>query len=144
MSRQTYFEDVAVDARLPVLAKEPTRRQLAMYAGASGDYNVFHYDQEAARGVGMPDVVVHGALKAAFLAQMLAEWAGERGMVRRLAVRYRDMDLPGSPMFCKGRVVKKVVENGRNLVECEVWTENAQGAQTTTGTAVVELPSRLR
>ncbi|MDA1189018.1 MAG: MaoC/PaaZ C-terminal domain-containing protein [Chloroflexi bacterium] len=142
MSKQTYFEDVAEDSRLPVLAKEPTRRQLAMYAGASGDYNIFHYDQEAAKANGLPDVVVHGALKTAFLSQMLTEWAGKKGMILKLSIRYRQMDVPGSPMFCKGKVVRKYVEDGRNLVECEIWTENAPGDRTTTGTAIVQLPTR--
>jgi acyl dehydratase len=124
-----------------VLVKYPTRRQLVMYAGASGDFNVFHYDQRAALGVGLPDVILHGALKTAFLSQMLTSWAGERGMLRSLSVRYRDLDLPDSPLFCKGRVTKKYIENGRHLVACDVWTENAKGAKTTTAQAVVELPN---
>ncbi|MBM3948324.1 MAG: dehydratase [SAR202 cluster bacterium] len=143
MTTQAHYDGITEGTDLPVLVKHPTRRQLVMYAGASGDFNVFHYDQQAARGVGLPDVILHGALKTAFLSQMLAGWVGEGGMLRSLTVRYRDLDLPDTPLFCKGRVTRKYVEDGHHLVACDVWTENAQGAKTITGQAVVELPSRL-
>lgn len=142
MSTQVYFEDVSKGTQLPILVKEPTHRQLVMYAGASGDYNVFHYDQDAARANGLPNVVVHGALKSAFLSQMLTNWSQSDGKLRKMNLRYRGLDIVDRPIFCKGQVICKYVENDLNLVECDIWTENADGDQTTIGTAVIALPSR--
>ena len=133
------YDDAAEGDALPVLVKTPTTRQLVMYAGASGDYYEIHYDRDYARSLGLPGVIVHGALKSAFLAQLVTGWAGERGTLKRLAVQYRGMDLVGEPMRCTGSVTGKRVQNGERLVECDVWAENPSGEKTTRGSAVVSL-----
>ena len=52
------------------------------------------------------------------------------------------MDVPGTPVYCKGLVTRKYVANGDHLVECDIWMENGDGDKTTPGTALVSLPSR--
>ena len=52
------------------------------------------------------------------------------------------MHRPCEEIICKGVVKRKYKENGENLVECEIWAENAQGQRTVPGTAIVALPSR--
>lgn len=144
MTEQLRFEDVAEGAELPTLRKDPTTRQLVMYAGASGDFYEVHYDQEVARASGLPGVVLHGALKCAFLGQLLTDWIGIEGTVKKLSAQYRGLDMPGSPLYCKGVVVRKYDEDDEHLVECEVWIENSDGEVTTPGSAVVALPSAGR
>ena len=140
MTDQLHYDDVAEGDALPALEKTPTTRQLVMYAGASGDYYEIHYDQDYARSLGLPGVIVHGALKSAFLAQLVTDWIGERGVLKRLSVQYRGMDMVGQPMRCAGTVTSKRVENGEHLVECDIWTENPSGDKTTRGSALVSLP----
>ena len=142
MSGQVYFEDVQEGTELPALEKNPTTQQLVKYAGASGDYYQIHYDQEFARANGLPKVVLHGALKNAFLGQLVTDWIGEHGTLKKLSAQYRGMDVPGTPIYCKGIVKKKSVQGGENIVECEIWVENANGERTTLGSAVVSLPFR--
>jgi acyl dehydratase len=142
MSEQIYFEDVTEGMELPTLQKDPTTQQLVRYAGASGDYYQIHYDLEFARSNGLPNVILHGALKSAFLGQLITDWVGEHGRLARLSVQYRGMDVPGTPIFAKGVVTKKHVESGDHLVECDIWLENADGDRTTPGSAVASLPSR--
>lgn len=142
MGTQVYFEDVEEGMEIPTLLKNPTTQQLVKYAGASGDYYQIHYDQDFARDNGLPTVILHGALKNAFLGQVMTDWIGEYGVLRKLSAQYRGMDTPGSAIYGKGIVKKKRVENGDNLVECEIWLENAEGKKTTPGQAVVALPSR--
>ena len=142
MGTQVYFEDVEEGMEIPTLLKNPTTQQLVKYAGASGDYYQIHYDQDFARDNGLPTVILHGALKNAFLGQVMTDWIGEYGVLRKLSAQYRGMDTPGSTIYGKGIVKKKRVENGDNLVECEIWLENAEGKKTTPGQAVVVLPSR--
>ncbi len=141
MTDQLHYGDVSEGDALPALVKTPTTRQLVMYAGASGDYYEIHYDQEYARSLGLPGVIVHGALKSAFLAQLVTDWMGERGVLRRLSVQYRGMDLVGEPMRCAGVVTSRRVEDGEHLVECDVWSENPSGERTTRGSALVSLPT---
>jgi hypothetical protein len=81
-------------------------------------------------------------LKNAFLGQLMTDFAGDLGWLRKLSVQYRGMDQPGTSVVCKGKVVKKYVDSGKHLVDCEIWLENAQGEKTTPGSATVILPSR--
>lgn len=140
MSDQPYFEDIQEGMALPALEKRPTTRQLVMYAGASNDYYEIHYDAEFARERGLDKVIVHGALKSAFLGQLITDWTGERGTLKKLAVQYRGMDVPGDRLTCMGTVTKKRVDEGKGIVECDIWIENGSGQRTTRGTAVVALP----
>ena len=142
MTQQVYFEDIHEGMEMPALEKNPTTQQLVMYAGASGDYYQIHYDQEFARAEGLPNVILHGALKNAFLGQLMTDWIGEHGTLKKLSAQYRGMDIPGTPVYAKGVVSKKYVEDGENLVECEIWLEDHKGEKTTPGSAVAALPSR--
>ena len=131
MSEQVYFEDVSEGTELPTLRKDPTTQQLVKYAGASGDYYQIHYDLGFAKSNNLPNVILHGALKNAFLGQIVTDWIGTEGGLKKLTAQYRGMDVPGTPILGKGRVTKKWTENDENLVECEIWLENHEGKTTT-------------
>src|SRR5437879_6021293 len=89
---------------LPDLRKPPiTKLQLVKYAGASGDYNLIHTDDETARSVGLDGVIAHGMLSMAFLGEYLCWLAGPES-VRRLSVRFVEMVRPGDTLTCRGRV----------------------------------------
>ena len=133
------WEDVTEGAPLPPLAKMATTRQLVQYAGASLDFYEIHYDKDFAAASGLPGLVVHGALKSAWLAQMVSDWAGPSTVLKALRVRYRETDVPGDQLMCRGRVTKKYREDTRCRVEVEVWLENGKGIRTTEGSMVLEL-----
>lgn len=119
---------------LPPLRKEPvTKVQLVKYAGASGDYNLIHTDDETARRVGLDGVIAHGMLSMGFLGQYVASLAGP-ARVRRLRARFQAMVRPGDELTCRG-VVREVAD-GRALLD--VWAENQRGERVTTGEAEVE------
>jgi hydroxyacyl-ACP dehydratase HTD2-like protein with hotdog domain len=120
---------------IPELVKHPTTRQLVQYAGAQGDFYEIHYDQDFARSVGLPGVILHGLLKAAFLGQLVTDWLGDRGTLKAFEVSYRGIDSPGKPYRCRGRITK--VEG--NTAEVEVWGEDESGQKTTLGSATVEM-----
>ena len=52
------------------------------------------------------------------------------------------MDLLNKPDHRRGVVTAKRQEGGENLVDLDIWTEDAEGKKTTPGTAVVALPSK--
>jgi acyl dehydratase len=142
MSKQFFYEDVEVGQEVPALEKNPTTQQLVRYAGASGDFYQIHYDKDFALANKLPGVILHGALKNAFLGQLMTDFAGHQGWLRKLAVQYRGMDQPGTKVTARGKVIKKYLEGDKHLVDCEIWLENAKGEITTPGTATVILPSR--
>jgi hydroxyacyl-ACP dehydratase HTD2-like protein with hotdog domain len=126
---------IQVGEELPELVKHPTTRQLVQYAGAQGDFYEIHYDQAYAQSVGLPGVILHGLLKAAFLGQLVTDWLGDRGTLKTFDVSYRGIDVPGRPYRCRGRVTK--VDGDQ--VELEVWGEDSEANRTTLGTATVDL-----
>jgi acyl dehydratase len=141
MSKRLYYQDVAVGDEVTPLAKQPTTRQLVMWAGAVGDYLPIHYDKDFAQSRGLSGVIVHGQLVGAFLGQLMTDWIGEKGTLRKLNCSYKGMNYPGEVINLKGKVTKKYVEDGQYCVECSLWAENARGEKTASGTAVVVLPS---
>ena len=143
MANHPYWEDVKEGTEVPSLVKQPSTRQLVKYAGVSGDFYEIHYDKDFAKSTGLPGVILHGALKSAFLAQLMTDWIGPEGILTKLGCQYRGMDEPGSALTCKGVVTKKYVSNGRHLVDCEVWVEDQEGRKFTPGWATVDLPTRL-
>ena len=142
MGQQVYFEDVAVGTEIAPLRKHPSRRQLVMWAGASGDFYEIHYDTEFARRNQLDDVIVHGRLKASFLGQLLTGWAGPDGWLKRLSCRFKGTDPSNEDMLMRGVVTGKRVEEAEHLVDVEVWTERTDGTKTTQGTATIQLPAR--
>jgi hydroxyacyl-ACP dehydratase HTD2-like protein with hotdog domain len=126
---------VKVGDEIPELVKHPTTRQLVKYAGAQGDFYEIHYDQDYARSVALPGVILHGLLKAAFLGQLVTDWLGDRGTLKTFEVSYRGIDQPGRPYRCRGRVTK--VDGDQ--VELEVWGEDSDGNRTTLGRARAEI-----
>ena len=142
MREQIYFEDVSVGDAIAELKKTPSTQQLVQWAAGSGDYYQIHYDTAFAQKTGLDGVIVHGALKHAWLGDLLHRLAAPGGRVRRVACSYRGMDVPDQTYRLRGTVTGKSEEDGRRLVELEIWGENADGQKTTPGTGVVELPSR--
>ncbi|MBI4311394.1 MAG: acyl dehydratase [Chloroflexi bacterium] len=142
MANVLFWEDVHEGMEVPPLVKHPTTQQLVKYAGASGDFYQIHYDTEFAKRNGLPGVIIHGALKNAFLAQLMTGWIGEHGWLCKLSCQYRGMDMPGDTLTCKGVVTRKHQEGSRHLVDCDIWLENGKGEKTTPGAAMVQLPSR--
>ena len=142
MAGVLYWEDVREGMDLPSLVKCPNTQQLVKWAGASGDYYQIHYDTAFAQGTGLPGVIVHGALKNAFLGQMITDWIGEQGTLERLSCQYRGMDVPDDTLTSSGKVTRKYREGDRYLVDCEIWVENGRGEATTPGAATVALPSK--
>ncbi len=142
MEKELFWEDVEVGTEIPPLVKNPTTRQLAQWAGASGDFYEIHYDKDYAQGNDLPGVIIHGALKSAWLGQLLGDWVGENGTIRKYGCSYRGMDVPVDTITCKGSVINKYIEGDDHYVECDIWMENSKGERTTPGKGLVLLPSR--
>ena len=139
---KVYAEDVNVGQPLPDLVKGPIQQiQLTRYAGASGDFNPIHQDDEFAKAAGMGGVFGHGMLTMGFVAQAVTDWSGA-GSVKKLNVRFQGLVRLKDVITCKGRVLGKSSKNGTHLVDVELWAENQKGEKVITGKATVALPSR--
>jgi acyl dehydratase len=139
---QVYFEDVREGQEIPKVVQNCDSQRLVLWAAGSGDYYQIHYDKDFAISTGLKERITHGALKHALLGRLLHEWAGDEGNVRRIACSYRGMDMIDKDVICRGVITAKRQENGTNLVDLDVWTEDPDGNKTTLATAEVALPSK--
>jgi acyl dehydratase len=79
---------------LPTLRVTPDKYLTVRYAGASGDYNPIHIDEEFAQQVGLPGRILHGLWSMAQVARAQTEAAGGPQSLRRLSVQFRGMGRP--------------------------------------------------
>jgi len=133
------FDSVNVGDVLSPLALPPlTRATLALFAGASGDHNPIHIDSDAAREVGLPDVIGHGMLTMSWLGRLLTSWAPQRDL-REFGVRFTAITRVGERITCTGRVTKKLERDGEKLVQIEVKAANDAGEVKVAGDAFIAL-----
>ncbi len=101
-----------------------------------------HTEGKMAREVGMPGGYDVGTQRISWLGQLLSNWMGDDGFVRKLSVSLRRPNIFGDVSWCRGQVVDKRVEEGAHLVDLELAVINQLDETTATGMAVVALPSR--
>ena len=94
-------------AGLPDLKVTPDRYLTVRYAGASGDFNPIHIDEDFAKQVGLPGRILHGLYTMAQVARAQTEAAGGPEKLKRLAVQFRGMGLPEQEITVSG-VVREV------------------------------------
>jgi acyl dehydratase len=102
---------------LPDLKVTPDRYLTYRYAGASGDFNPIHIDDEFARSVGLPGRILHGLWSMAQVARAQTEAAGGPEKLRRLSVQFRGMGLPEQELVVTSTV--REVGDGVAVVDAE-------------------------
>ncbi len=88
MTNLPRYADVQVGTVLPAQTFPVRRLDLLRYAGASGDFNVIHWNERVARSVGLPDVIAHGMLTMALAARVVTDWVGDPAAVIDYGVRF--------------------------------------------------------
>jgi len=110
------YDRVEVGASLPTREFPIGRLDLVRYCGASGDFNVIHWNERRAREVGLPDVIAHGMLTMAEAVRVLTDWAGDPAAVIEYGVRFtRPVVVPdddtGALLEVGGTVTAKLEDN---------------------------------
>jgi acyl dehydratase len=136
------FEDVKEGDAIPAFVVERlSRTDLVKYAGASGDFNPIHHDEEFARSAGNPTVFGHGMLTAGFVARCITDFVGAENL-RRYKVRFATRVWPGDTITCQGRITRRYEEAGEGRVDGEVAATNQKGETAVAGTFTAALPRR--
>jgi len=107
--------DLQVGGEIPRLAVTPDKYLTVRYAGASGDFNPIHIDEEFARAVGLPGRILHGLWTMAQVARAQTEAAGGPEHLKRLSVQFRGMGVPEQEVLVTGTV--REVRDGRAIVD---------------------------
>lgn len=101
-----------------------------------------HFDSNLARQVGGPGAYDFGSQRISWLGMLLTNWQGDDGFLWKLRAELRRFNIVGDTTWCKGKVVRKYIDNRKYCVGIECWGENQRGEVTMPGTATVILPSR--
>jgi len=142
MSEQVKYADVEAGAELAPASYYITRLSLVKYCGASGDFNVIHWNERIAKSVGLPDVIAHGMFTMALAGRYLTEWAGDPGAVTEFGVRFSAPvvvpdDDKGALVEIAGAVTGQL---DGNQVTVEITARSGEAKVLTRAHAVVRLP----
>jgi acyl dehydratase len=104
---------------VPELRVTPDKYLPNRYAGASGDYNPIHVDDEFAKSVGLPGNILHGLYGMGLVAKAAAQGlaGGDPRALKKLTVQFRGMGLPEQEIDVTGIV--KEVDGNRITVDLE-------------------------
>ena len=106
------FAEVEVGTELPAQDFPIQRSSLVRYAGASGDFNIIHWNERVAKSVGLPNVIAHGMLTMATAGRVVTDWVGDPGAVVSYGVRFSrpvvvEDDDKGATLTVSGTVEEK-------------------------------------
>ena len=136
------YHSVDKGTELPPRSYQVTRLDLIKYAGASGDFNVIHWNERIARSVGLPNVIAHGMFTMAQAGRYVTDWAGDVGALVEFGVRFSAMvvvpdDDTGATIEVSGTVEEKL---DGNLVAVALTARSGGAKVLTRARAVVRLP----
>jgi acyl dehydratase len=142
MNAQRSFTDVETGTQIPAVRYPVTRLSLVKYCGASGDFNVIHWNERIARSVGLPDVIAHGMFTMAQAGRFVTDWAGPGATVTEFGVRFSSMvvvpdDEFGATVEVSGQVEEKL---DGNRVAIGLTARSGEAKVLTRARAVVRLP----
>ena len=109
------------------LTVTPDRYLTYRYAGASGDYNPIHLDDDFARSVGLPGRILHGLWTMAQVARAQTEAGGGPHALRRLSVQFRGLGVPEQELTVRSTVREVAEQGGKQIIrnaEAELATSD--------------------
>ena len=142
VSSPVRYEDVTAGAALPAVTYPVTRLSLIKYCGASGDFNVIHWNERIARSVGLPNVIAHGMFTMAQAGRYVTDWAGDAGALVEFGVRFSAPvvvpdDEAGATIEVSGTIEDKL---DGNRVVLGLTARSGEEKVLTRARAVVRLP----
>ena len=142
MSAQVRYDDVKPGTELAPASYPVTRLSLVKYCGASGDFNVIHWNERIARAVGLPNVIAHGMFTMAQAGRYVTDWAGPGAVVVDFGVRFSspvivpDDDI-GATIEVSG-TIEEMLDGNR--VVLALTARSGEAKVLTRARAVVRLP----
>ena len=145
MTAKVKYADVEPGTELAPQSYPVTRLDLVKYAGASGDFNVIHWNERVATSVGLPNVIAHGMYTMAEAGRFASEWAGDPGAVVEFGVRFSAPvvvpdDDAGATIQVSGTIEEKL---GDGRVALGLTARSAGAKVLSRVRAVVQLPAGL-
>ena len=123
------WSEVELGTELPAQSFPLSRADLVRYAGASGDFNVIHWNGRVAQAVGLPDVIAHGMLTMAEAIRVVTDWTGDPGAVVEYGTRFtRPVVVPDDESGARLDVTGKVTAKNDDGTVVVTLTASSEGA----------------
>lgn len=118
------------------IAMAPRTITHPMCEAFSGPVKNYHTDQEMARALGFPDIVVQGMMSVCFLADLMTKRYGVGFLAGgKLDVRLVNVVWPRDTLKVRGKVREVVGEGSRRRAHVDVWCAKPDDTVTIIGTA---------
>tara|TARA_Y100000588_G_scaffold54953_4_gene52332 strand:- start:1323 stop:2420 length:1098 start_codon:yes stop_codon:yes gene_type:complete len=144
-NNQRHYEDVSVGDELPPVTFNLTVQRLVYAAGGNRDFNAIHHNDDIARAGGAPAMYANNGFIQGMWERSYREFFGLKGWIKKVGpFRMRIFNIVSEATVVKGKVSRKWQENGENLVEIEMWSENPKGISVGPGPVIGTLPSKSK
>jgi len=136
------YAEVAAGTQIAAVTYPVSRLSLVKYCGASGDFNVIHWNERIAKAVGLPDVIAHGMFTMAQAGRFVTDWAGPAARLVEFGVRFSSpVVVPDEDVGATITVSGEVTETREgNEVVLALTARSAETKVLTRARAVVRLP----
>jgi acyl dehydratase len=120
------YDEIEIGDQLPPLTVPVTRLDLIHYAGASGDFNIIHWNERFAREVGLPNVIAQGMFTMAVAGRIVTDWLGDPGAIVDYSARFTRPVVVPDPGEAMIEVNAKVSSKQDGLVGIDI-TATSEG-----------------
>jgi acyl dehydratase len=121
------FDEIREQVEIPPLEIDFTSERNEDYCQFVNEINPLHFDEEYARSLGYEDIVIAGILTASLFPKVITDWLGKRARIEKMEMKFEAPAYLNETVTYRGRVTRKAFEGGVKRIECEVWSENADG-----------------
>jgi acyl dehydratase len=139
MSCAVAFDEIREEVEIPPLEIDFSPKRNQDYCQFVDEINPLHFDQEYARALGYQDIVVAGIFTASLFPKVITDWLGKQARIERMQIKFENPAYLNETVAYKGKVTKKVSEEGVKRLECQVWSENPEGERLALATVALRL-----
>lgn len=137
--RSVHAGDVAVGDTERLVVEDIQREDFVRYAGATGDFTAFHYDEPYAKEIGNPSVFAQGMLVAGYAGTLVSNWFGLAN-VERFRTRFQSRVWPGDDLTVEAEVTDVTPSDEGATVEVAISITNGEGEEVISGDATASIP----
>ena len=132
------FDEISIGDSIPSLQKKITQEVIDRWAEVSTDFNPLHVDPEFAKKTRFGGTIAHGHIALSFLCEMMHRWLGSgwiSGGGSLAGIKFIAPIRPGQTITMGGTITENRVDEGKNIVQADIFVENQAGEKCVVGSA---------
>jgi acyl dehydratase len=135
------MQNVREGDELPAFSRDTGFHNWNRYAAVNDEFVPIHMDDDAGRAAGYPSAFGMGNLQWAYLHNLLRQWGGDDLQIVSLSCQFRAANVKGQTVTARGVVKAVRDQDGRRIVDLDIWTEDQNGTRLAPGQATVSMPA---